>query len=106
MLRLVEPKGNKEEKMLNSDIGIALGVHLHEFDDMKDEEVAEWRRHLLEVCQDSVAQRDKNGKESQSLYAYPPEIENKPELPKSMEGKLEKGHIKIAVWSLSEVFIS
>ena len=53
----MEPKGNKEEKMLNSDISLALGVHVHEFDDMKDEEVAEWRRHLLDVCQESVTHR-------------------------------------------------
>ena len=35
LLKLVEPKGNKEEKMLNYDIGVALGLPVHEFDEMK-----------------------------------------------------------------------
>lgn len=89
--------------MLNSDICTAIGLHIHEFDEMKDPEVAEFRRHILEICQESVTKREENGKESQALYAYPPETENSPQLPPSMEGKLDKGHIKIAIWSLSQV---
>ena len=103
ILKLVEPKGNKEEKMLNYDIGIALGVPLHEFDEMKDHEVSEFRRHVLDICQTAVEARVRNGKESEALYAYPPEIENSPVLPKSMEGKMDRGVIRVAVWSLSEV---
>lgn len=49
VLKLVEPKGNIEEKMLSYDISIATGLPLHEFDEMKDLEVSEFRRHLLEV---------------------------------------------------------
>ena len=89
--------------MLNYDIGITIGLHIHEFDEMKEPEVAEFRRHILEICQESVAKRQENGKESQALYAYPPETENSAQLPPSMEGKLDKGHIKIAIWSLSQV---
>lgn len=51
ILKLVEPKGNKEEKMLNYDIGIALGLPVHEFDEMKDPEVIEFRRNVIEVVQ-------------------------------------------------------
>ena len=91
--------------MLNYEIGIALGVPVHEFDElMKDNEVVEFRRHLIDICQSAVDLRNANGRESQALYAYPPEIENSPQLPKSMEGKLDKGKVKVAVWSLSESY--
>ena len=33
-LQVVEPAGNKEEKMLNYEIGIALGLPVHELDEM------------------------------------------------------------------------
>lgn len=51
ILKLVEPKGNIEEKKLNFDIGSAIGVPVHEFDDVKDGEILEFRRFLIEVCQ-------------------------------------------------------
>ena len=53
--------------------------------------------------QEAVRTRNSNGTESQALYCYPPEVENSPALPKSMEEKLEGGSLKVAVWSLSEV---
>ncbi len=103
VLKLVEPKGNKEEKMLNYDIGIAIGIPVHEFDDMKDPEVFEFRRSVLDICLEAVDKRDERGKESQVKYAYPPEIENRPELPAGMRKKLgTEGFINVAVWSLSK----
>ena len=51
---------------------------------------------------EAIAKREENGVDSISTYSYPPEIENNPKLPPSMEGKLDKGKINVAVWSLSE----
>ncbi|XP_059092638.1 phosphatidylinositol 4,5-bisphosphate 3-kinase catalytic subunit alpha isoform-like [Tigriopus californicus] len=98
LLKLVEPKGNKEEKMLNSDISIALGAPLHEFDELKHPETFEFRRHLVDICQQAVSKRQANQPESEALYAYPPEVENSSELPASMVKKLVDEKIKIAVW--------
>lgn len=42
ILKVIEPKGNKEEKMLNYEIGVAIGMPVHEFDEMKDAEVMEF----------------------------------------------------------------
>lgn len=98
LLKLVEPKGNKEEKLLNSDISIALGAPLHEFDELKHPETFEFRRHLVDICQKAVSKRQANQPESEALYAYPPEIENSPDLPLSMVQKLVDDKIKIAVW--------
>ena len=65
--QVVEPAGNKEEKMLNYEIGIALGLPVHELDEMtnKDAEVLEFRRNILNVTKAAVEERDKEGKKSQ-----------------------------------------
>ena len=49
--------------MLNYDIGIALGLPLHELDEMmnKDVEVLEFRRNILNVTKAAVEERDKDG---------------------------------------------
>ena len=49
-----------------------------------------------------LQERNSRQGESQALYKFPPEIENSADLPSSMVGKLEGGHIRIAVWSLSD----
>lgn len=63
ILKVVEPAGNKEEKMLNYDIGIALGLPVHELDEMmtKDAEVLEFRKNIMNVCKSAVEERDKDG---------------------------------------------
>ena len=63
ILKVVEPAGNKEEKMLNYDIGIALGLPVHELDEMmtKDAEVLEFRKNIMNVCKAAVEERDKDG---------------------------------------------
>ena len=92
--------------MLNYDIGIAIGIPIHEFDETVygvDSEVFEFRRSVLEICLDSIAKRDARGKESQALYTYPPEIENEPVLPSGMRKKMgNEGSVNVAIWSLSE----
>ena len=73
------------------EIGIALGFPIHELDEMmkKDKEVLEFRRDILNVTKAAIEERDKEGKKSQALYAFPPEIETSL-LPKSLEDKLDK----------------
>lgn len=101
ILKVVEPKGNKEEKMLNSEIGLAIGMPVHEFDEMKDQEVIEFRRDILNVCKEAVEMRDSGNEDSLAAYVYPPEIESSKELPPNLEKKLDKGLIIICVWVLS-----
>ena len=103
LLKLVEPAGNKEEKMLNYDIGIALGLPVHELDEVmaRDPEVMEFRKNIMSVCKAAVEERDKDGKESQALYAFPPEIAATSQLPRSLEEKLDKDTIIISIWQLS-----
>ena len=98
---MIEPQGNKLEKILNSEIGLAVGVAVHEFDEMKEGEVQEFRRNILDVCKRCTELRDLNGLEGQALYAYPPEVESKSDLPASIEKKLDKGEIILCIWQMA-----
>uniref|UniRef100_A0A8C8GLV4 Phosphatidylinositol 4,5-bisphosphate 3-kinase catalytic subunit alpha isoform n=1 Tax=Oncorhynchus tshawytscha TaxID=74940 RepID=A0A8C8GLV4_ONCTS len=91
-LKVIEPVGNREEKILNREIGFAIGMPVCEFDLVKDPEVQDFRRNILNVCKDSVELRDANGPHSRALYVYPPNVESTQELPKHIHGKLDKGN--------------
>ena len=106
ILKLVEPQGNLDEKIANSEISQALGIHTHEFDEMSDPEVIECRRDIFNFVAKCFHERNKEGSKTQALYKFPPEIEDDPKLPKSMESKLDRGndgrsYVKIAIWFLS-----
>lgn len=88
------------EKILNSEIGVAVGVAVHEFDEMKDPEVQDFRRNIMQVCKECVDLRDLGGLETQALFAYPAEVESKSELPASVEKKLDRGEIILCIWQL------
>lgn len=62
-----------------------------EFDLVKDPEVQDFRRNILNVCKDSVELRDAGGPHSRALYVYPPNVESTQELPKHIYSKLDKG---------------
>lgn len=62
-----------------------------EFDLVKDPEVQDFRRNILNVCKEAVDLRDSNGPHSRALYVYPPNVESSPELPRHIYNKLDKG---------------
>ncbi|XP_052760292.1 phosphatidylinositol 4,5-bisphosphate 3-kinase catalytic subunit alpha isoform-like isoform X2 [Mya arenaria] len=89
ILKVIEPKGNREEKMLNYELGMAIGIPMNEFNEMKELEVMTFRRNILTVCQNAVEDRRRNGKHSLALYTYPPDVENSAKLPSHLEEKLQ-----------------
>lgn len=62
-----------------------------EFDMVKDPEVQDFRRNILNVCKEAVDLRDANAPHSRALYVYPPNVESSAELPKHIYNKLDKG---------------
>ena len=84
--------------MANAEISQALGIHIQEFDEIKDAEVIECRRDVFRFILECYNERNCREAESQALYKFPPEIENSPYLPSSMETKLDKGAIKVNVY--------
>lgn len=71
--------------------GFAIGMPICEFDLVKDPEVQDFRRNILNVCKDAVDLRDSNGPHSRALYVYPPNVESSAELPRHIYNKLDKG---------------
>ena len=90
------------EKILNSEIGLAVGVAVHEYDEMKDPEVQDFRRNIMQVCKECVELRDLGGLETQALFAYPADVESKSGLPESVEKKLDRGEIILCIWQLAK----
>lgn len=76
--------------------GFAIGMPVCEFDLVKDPEVQDFRRNILNVCKDSVELRDATGPHSRALYVYPPNVESSLELPKHIYSKLDKGRWQLA----------
>ena len=100
---MVEPVSNKEEEVLNYEIGIALGLPVHKLDEMmkSNPEVLEFRQNIMMVCKGTVEERDRDGKRSLALYAFPPEVAGT-DLPRSLKEKLEdESNIVISIWRLS-----
>lgn len=73
--------------------GFAIGMPICEFDLVKDSEVQDFRRNILNVCKEAVDLRDSNGPHSRALYVYPPNVESSVELPRHIYNKLDKGKI-------------
>lgn len=72
-------------------LGFAIGMPICEFDLVKDPEVQDFRRNILNVCKEAVDLRDSNGPHSRALYVYPPNVESCAELPRHIYNKLDKG---------------
>ncbi|XP_033641996.1 phosphatidylinositol 4,5-bisphosphate 3-kinase catalytic subunit alpha isoform-like [Asterias rubens] len=100
-LKVVEPAGNREEKMLNYEIGTAIGMPINEFDSMKDPEVIDFRRNILTLCKEVVEEREIQGKTEHAMYVYPPNIYISPELPKHIMQKLDRGRVTVCIWVIS-----
>lgn len=81
VLKVVEPKGNREEKILNYDIGMAIGMSVNEFDAIRDLEAITFRREMLDVCREVVTARESGGDEGLVLHAHPPDLESSSMLP-------------------------
>lgn len=115
ILKVIEPLGNREEKILNREIGtrihwsktcvgsrpvtpkpshlvgFAIGMPVCEFEMLKDPEVQDFRRSILSVCREAMEEREGGGAHSQALYVYPPNVESSPQLPQHIYSKLDKG---------------
>ncbi|XP_043954073.1 phosphatidylinositol 4,5-bisphosphate 3-kinase catalytic subunit alpha isoform-like isoform X2 [Gambusia affinis] len=98
ILKVIEPLGNREEKILNREIGFAIGMPVCEFEMMKDPEVQDFRRSILSVCREAMEEREGGGAHTQALYVYPPNVESSPHLPQHIYSKLDKGRLIVTIW--------
>ena len=100
ILRLIEPVGNKEEKVLSSEISLAIGRPVNEFDNLKDNELIDFRFNLLTSCQKIVETRNSLSISEQTDCYFPPEldeIEEMKEITKINDNHAKK-HWTISCW--------
>jgi len=87
-LKLVEPEGNKDEKILSSEISLAIGKPIHEFDSIKSSEVIEFRKNILTVCRNVMEKRESLSIDERVLYSYPPELDETPTQEKDLQNDI------------------
>ena len=75
LLKLIHKKGDNEEKLFNSQIGNLIGKSLHEFDQMQNTEVDDFRRKYRQFAEKIASERRQLDWMGRAMYAYPPEIE-------------------------------
>ena len=71
--------------------GLAVGIPVNEFNEIKDLEMMTFRRNMLQVCKDVTEERDNQGPFNQAMYVYPPDVENSPDLPVHLQQKVNEG---------------
>ncbi|CAG0915768.1 unnamed protein product [Notodromas monacha] len=103
MLRIVVPKGDKVEKMIDAEISIAIGREVIRLEQLQaaDNEVYEFRRSLAVSCIEVSHVRSTLGSISNSSVCSP-ELASSPELPPELDSKLDRGMIRIRVWLMWE----
>ncbi|CAL8074635.1 unnamed protein product [Orchesella dallaii] len=73
-LKLVEPNAStKQENILNSQISVAIGIPVNQFDELENPEVVEYRREAVNICKEIVEKREESP-ESHSLYKFSAQI--------------------------------
>ena len=87
LLKLIHKKGDNEEKLFNSHIGNLIGKSLHEFDQMQNTEVDDFRRKYGQFAEKIAGERRQLDWMGRAMYAYPPEIETT-EPPSHIENNL------------------
>lgn len=91
VLRLIEKKGNKSEKMLNAHISHLIGKALHEFDTLKNPEV-NYFRWKMKTLTDDIHRSCQNKDWLERLCCqYPPRIDTS-SLTQSLNSKLQGGN--------------
>ena len=75
LLKLIHKKGDNEEKLFNSHIGNLIGKSLHEFHQMHNTEVDDFRRKYRQFAEKIACERRQLDWMGRAMYAYPPEIE-------------------------------
>lgn len=75
VFKLVEKKGDKEEKLLNARISSLINKRLGDFDSLRDQEVNDFRASMVDQCREAIESRGKAAWKEQAKYLYSPDIE-------------------------------
>ena len=88
LFKLVEKKGDSDEKVFASKIGWLTGKCLRDFEAVDDPAVDDFRMSMLEKCKLAIEARNAGSFEEKVLYCYPPDIENTEEVTPLVQERL------------------
>lgn len=88
LFKVVEKKGDHEEKVLGNNIGWLIGKCLKDFDNSRNQEVIDFRTSMVEKCRQAITERSTYSWEQKVLYCYPPDIETSTELNSLVQDRL------------------
>jgi len=88
IFKVVEKKGDREEKILSNKIGWLIGKCLRDFDMVDDPEVNDFRMSMIGKCQRAIQERNAYSWEEKVLYCYPPDIESTDEVTPLVQDRL------------------
>ncbi|XP_072175298.1 phosphatidylinositol 4,5-bisphosphate 3-kinase catalytic subunit beta isoform-like [Diadema setosum] len=77
-LRVIRKAGDVEDKVLNSQIGLCIGKSLHEYDQMKNQEVHDFRSNMRRMCMDVQRDHMKWSWDRKAMYLFPPQVDSSP----------------------------
>ncbi|XP_019402039.1 PREDICTED: phosphatidylinositol 4,5-bisphosphate 3-kinase catalytic subunit alpha isoform-like, partial [Crocodylus porosus] len=100
-LKVVESTCDREEKILNQEIGTAIGMPICELEAAKDPEVQDFRRNMLGVCKEAVELRGADPPHSRALCVCTPNVDSSPELPRPLYDKLDAGQLRVVIWFIT-----
>lgn len=75
LFKVLEKKGDQEEKLLSTKVGWLIGKCLRDFDAIKDPEVNDFRLEMMESCKKAIEIRSQLTWEEKLMYCSPPDLE-------------------------------
>ncbi|KAG1679555.1 Phosphatidylinositol 4,5-bisphosphate 3-kinase catalytic subunit delta isoform [Nymphon striatum] len=97
VLKVVEKKNDKAEKLLNAQIGLLIGKSLHEFDSLKNPEVNDFRWKMRVICEEIAEERRKKKWLEKVLYQFPLRLAASAELPEALSDRFIEGNFIVIV---------
>ena len=75
LFKVVERKGNEDEKKLSTQISWLIGRQVKEFENSMDSEVTDFRILMVEECRSAIEHRASLNWQDRLIYCYPPRYE-------------------------------
>ena len=101
LFKVMEKKGDHEEKMLGTKITWLIGKCLKDFDNSRDPEVTDFRVSMVDKCRVAIVERGSFSWEQKMLYCFPPDIESSTEISSLVQSRLSPTVPPIPLLSLS-----
>lgn len=92
LFKVMERRGNEEEKKLSTQIGWLIGRPVKEFENSRDPEVTDFRIAMVSECRNAIEARSNFDWYNQLMYCCPPVIEGGNAITPLIEEKLNENN--------------